>query len=796
MSTAERAPLRTAPAAGPPPASAPRGAGGASGGPRRRTPRTARPPIPTLRLFSVTALAVLIALGGLGRLLDGFGWWLVCAGFVVAVLGVTAIVRSLTRRPVAPMAAGALTLIAALTVVFAVDTSIFGIVPTLDTIGRFDELITAGTASIQEQGVPADAVPGILFILAAAAGLVALAVDAFVFVAKTPALVGLPLLIVVAAPGFVRPEFTDPFAFVLVSAAWLLLVYASSSGAQPAVAVAFGAVAIVTALVVPLVLPPVEAPENSVAAEGYSTGLNPIIDLGNDLRRSDPVVALTYTTTAENREYLRMTTLDEFTKGQWSPRVGSGTRDNEPEEITPAPGRSAEVPVLASETSVQVGNVRGRWLPVPYAPTSVTGLVGSWIWDPETLNLRTARSSVRGQEYVVASELATPTSDQLRAADPAVASGLAQYLEVPEELPPIVEQEALAAVGDAATNYDKAVALQQYFRSGNFTYSEEAPVDGDYDGTSAEVIGTFLEEKSGYCVHFSSAMAAMARTLDIPARIAVGFTTGALSDTTDDGESQFTVTTDDLHAWPELYFDTVGWVRFEPTVGRGTAPVYPSAAVDDPTTPDIDESTAPPVTETPEVDPEAETEDPDGTTTPQAVRAFDWNAVILSGAALALLVVLAVPAMNRIGRRRARMRLLHTGGSVIGAWDELRDTAFDLGWHVNDAETPREFVARLTGDEEVFAEAGPVGGTPITDTGVVEALTRLREAVERESFAGVGGRSSVPPQQTAVSEHDVHEVLRVLRRGVSWRVRARAAFAPTSVLLSWFAGLSTPRGGL
>jgi transglutaminase-like putative cysteine protease len=791
MSTAERtAPLRTTPPSGTPAGRPP------SRSPRRRSTRATRPPIATLRIAVVCVLAVLIAIGGLGRLLDGFGWWLVCAGFVVAVLGVTAVVRSLWRRPIAPLAAGALTLFAALTLVFAADTAILGIVPTLGTVERFDELLTAGSISIQEQGVPADAVPGILFILAGAAGLVALAIDALVFVARTPALTGVPLLLVVAAPGFVRPEFTDPFAFVLVSAAWLLLVYSASARAQPAVAIGFGAIAIVTALVVPLVLPPVEAPENSVAAEGYSTGLNPIIDLGNDLRRADPVVALTYTTTADDREYLRMTTLDEFTEGQWSPRVGSGTRDNDPETITPAPGRAADVPVLASETTVQMGNVRGRWLPVPYAPTSVTGLVGSWVWDPETLNLRTARSSVRGQQYTVASELATPTSDQLRAVDPTVTPGLEQYIELPEELPPIVREQALLAVGDATTNYDKAIALQQYFRGGDFTYSEEAPVDGGYDGTSAEVIGTFLEEKSGYCVHFSSAMATMARTLDIPARIAVGFTTGALSDTTDDGEPEFTVTTDDLHAWPELYFDTIGWVRFEPTIGRGTAPVYPSAAVDDPATPDIDESTAAPVAPAPEVDPEAEALDPDDTATPQLERAFDWNAVILAASAIALLVVLAVPAMNRVARRRSRMRALHTGGSVIGAWDELRDTALDLGWRLSDAETPREFVARLCSDGDVFAESGPVGGSPITDTAAVESLARLRAAVEQESFAGVGARSSVPQGPDAVSEHDVHEVLRALRRGVSWRVRARAALAPASVLVGWFAGLSTPRSGL
>ena len=65
-------------------------------------------------------------------------------------------------------------------------------------------------------------------------------------------------------------------------------------------------------------------------------------------------------------------------------------------------------------------------------------------------------------------------------------------------------------------NYDRALALQRYFRSGEFEYSETAPVADDYDGNGLSVIAEFLQRKAGYCVHFSSAMAVMARTLGHP----------------------------------------------------------------------------------------------------------------------------------------------------------------------------------------------------------------------------------------------------------------------------------------
>src|SRR5262249_24547077 len=63
--------------------------------------------------------------------------------------------------------------------------------------------------------------------------------------------------------------------------------------------------------------------------------------------------------------------------------------------------------------------------------------------------------------------------------------------------------------------------------------------------------------------------------LGIPSRIGYGFTAGAPT-----GTGSYTVTTHDAHAWPELYFQGYGWLRFEPTPsgpnGQGTAyaPVY------------------------------------------------------------------------------------------------------------------------------------------------------------------------------------------------------------------------------
>ena len=99
--------------------------------------------------------------------------------------------------------------------------------------------------------------------------------------------------------------------------------------------------------------------------------------------------------------------------------------------------------------------------------------------------------------------------------------------------------------------------LQQWFRSGGgFTYSTE-----NARGSGMRAIRDFLlENKSGYCEQFATGMALMARIAGIPSRVGIGFLPGQSGK-----DGQYTVRMHDMHAWPELYFQGTGWVRFEPT---------------------------------------------------------------------------------------------------------------------------------------------------------------------------------------------------------------------------------------
>ncbi|MFH0915617.1 MAG: transglutaminase domain-containing protein [bacterium] len=113
-------------------------------------------------------------------------------------------------------------------------------------------------------------------------------------------------------------------------------------------------------------------------------------------------------------------------------------------------------------------------------------------------------------------------------------------------------------IGDASDPYDLTLRIERYLRT-FFDYSL-APPPSEYSSPYAAFL---FDTRSGYCQHFSGAMALLLRYNGIPARVAVGFTSGEL-----EGADVYTVSTNNAHAWVEVYFPEVGWVAFDPTPGR------------------------------------------------------------------------------------------------------------------------------------------------------------------------------------------------------------------------------------
>ena len=703
-------------------------------------------------------LGIGAAFGGLAPILTDVGWWFtafgVAAFVTLAIIGLRALVRWLWLPPVV----GFVVLVASLTFAFTPGLGYLGVIPSPESIMGFVALINAGAVSIGGQGIPADPTTGIVFMLTTGAGLLVLLLDLVAQLWKRPALVGLPLLAVLGIPTVLVGGESDPFFFLVTAAAYLFVLYLGLGEVRTGGALGVGAVAVLAALILPLVLPPIAEPEASDTQGGFAINVDTFIDLGDNLRRPNVSRVLTYSNPTDEPQYLTVSVISDFSGESWGPSAPAFRAQNPLSAIGPVPGLSDEIRTERLLTAVTIINMGGHWAPVPYAPRSVSGLDDAWTFDDEALTVSAPNESVRGAKYEVSVERVHPTVEQLRAVGTTVDSpGLGDYLAMPDNTPAIIVDTAAEVAGAEATNYDKAIALQKFFAAGSFGYSETAPEEEGYDGTGTDVIAQFLEAKSGYCVHFSSAMAVMARSLGIPARIAVGFTPGEFVQGSEGSTNYYSVTTANLHAWPELWFDGVGWVRFEPTPTRGFADSFDSADIPvdvDPTNvPTFSPTTAPTFTSVPTPSatsgPVVTGPEPD-TVIPRIVLA------VIAGGILLVLLLPLVPIIIRGLRRLRRSWRVARRGSAVDAWLELTDTAIDLGW-AETTLTPRQFAGSV---RKGMGEKA------------VRALAELLVAVEHTAFSREQGTARL---------RDLRIVRRAMRRLSSRRDLLRAFFTPSSV---------------
>src|SRR5439155_921893 len=80
-------------------------------------------------------------------------------------------------------------------------------------------------------------------------------------------------------------------------------------------------------------------------------------------------------------------------------------------------------------------------------------------------------------------------------------------------------------------------------------------------GSGRPLVSFVTQTRAGYCQHFAGAMALMLRYVGVPARVAVGFSSG----TYDARRGVWTVTDHEAHAWVEAWFRGYGWLPFDPT---------------------------------------------------------------------------------------------------------------------------------------------------------------------------------------------------------------------------------------
>jgi transglutaminase-like putative cysteine protease len=242
-------------------------------------------------------------------------------------------------------------------------------------------------------------------------------------------------------------------------------------------------------------------------------------------------------------EYWQTAAYDRYTGDGWV-RTGE-TRPYDRERPGP-PGAARTVSQRVTARS-SLGSLPAAWRPV--AVDGVDALV-----TPQG-GLRPAGGVAANESYTVQSRVPRYTTAQLRRAGTDYPARVeSTYTGLPGSTPDRVRERAAEVTADAETPYDRAVAVERYLeREKRYSLDVEDP-----DGSIAD---SFLfEMDSGYCTYYATTMVAMLRSQGVPARFVVGYTTGEST-----GQDQYTVRGLDSHAWVQVYFPDVGWVRFDPT---------------------------------------------------------------------------------------------------------------------------------------------------------------------------------------------------------------------------------------
>jgi transglutaminase-like putative cysteine protease len=228
---------------------------------------------------------------------------------------------------------------------------------------------------------------------------------------------------------------------------------------------------------------------------------------------------------------------------------------------------------------------------------------------------------------------------------------LSPYLRVPPSVPPRVAELAQSIAGQESTQLGRAIALERYLRALPYSYTvRPLPPNGD-------AVDQFLfEMREGYCTYYASAMALMARSLGIPARVAIGYASGAY----DQASGTYVVREADAHAWPELLIGG-RWLPFEPT------PIRPLPARDADPPPTVVAAPSAPVAQ------------PDRLPSPAALALIGVGVTVAIGVALWLLIQTwlrspVTQAQLQIERLGARSGVRWPAGATLHEYARLVET--------------------------------------------------------------------------------------------------------------------------
>jgi transglutaminase-like putative cysteine protease len=188
--------------------------------------------------------------------------------------------------------------------------------------------------------------------------------------------------------------------------------------------------------------------------------------------------------------------------------------------------------------------------------------------DPEG-GLRSPVGLAEGLTYTVVSDVPYRDRTALGEAPGNYPSDVKQhYLQIPDAIRDRVRgrtEELLATAPTPLTNsYEQALFLAQALKQ---TYTLEPDIP--FFDSEQDLVETFLfRTEGGYADHFSTVLAVMLRSIDIPARVVTGFGPGEFNPFT----GFYIIRNTDAYALTEVYFPQYGWFAFDPIPGHELLP--------------------------------------------------------------------------------------------------------------------------------------------------------------------------------------------------------------------------------
>ena len=517
-----------------------------------------------LASFTLFALSVVTAVA----MCRVFADWVFLRPLLTMVLVihvVSTLLRVLRVPAVIALPLVALVIVEVLALTFYRDTLRF-LLPSGQTVEilRLDLRLVWGQFPTAVAPVPSEG----SFLLAAALGLglVAMISDAFAFRAFGRAEAVVPagvLFIFTAALGTDRNRVGLAaiwFAAALVVVAVLRALHGSGSeswlgrrrravgAALPATVMCAGLAALGAAAIGPLLPGAGDAPllETQQSASDVTQVLSPLVDIRSRLvNRSNTEM---FTVSSAVGRYWRVSGLSQFDGSTW--KLPDSTLESADGELNEQRDDSNVV-----QQQIRISRLGGKLVPTAFRP--LTASPDGMLWLPGTDTLLLDEGNLtEGDVFNIAADVAVPSPDVLNTLS-ASNPPSDQFLQLPP-VPSEVIDTAQQVTAAATTPYEQARALQDWFRT-EFEYDLTVQ-----RGHSDDAMVSFLRVRRGYCEQFAGTFAVMARALGLPSRVAVGFTTGQLR-----SDGRYHVLGRNAHAWPEVWFDGVGWVLFEPTPGRG-----------------------------------------------------------------------------------------------------------------------------------------------------------------------------------------------------------------------------------